>query len=54
MDKEYQKNVYICLSDYSKAFDCVDNQALLNCLQKMGIPERMISLLHGLVRRARS
>eukprot|EP00112_Aurelia_sp_Birch-Aquarium-sp1_P026756 Seg970.1 transcript_id=Seg970.1/GoldUCD/mRNA.D3Y31 product="Retrovirus-related Pol polyprotein from type-2 retrotransposable element R2DM" pseudo=true protein_id=Seg970.1/GoldUCD/D3Y31 len=46
--REYQKNVYMCFIDYSKAFDCVDHQALLNCLRKMGIPEHMIILLRGL------
>ena len=46
--REYQKNIYMCFIDYSKAFDCVDHQALLNCLRKMGIPEHLIILLRGL------
>ena len=24
--KEFQKNVYFCLTDYAKAFDCVDHK----------------------------
>ena len=46
--REYQKNVYMCIIDYSKEFDFVDHQGLLNCLRKMGIPEHMIILLRGL------
>ena len=38
----------MCFIDYSKAFDCVDHQALLNCLREMGISEHMIVLLRGL------
>ena len=46
--REYQKNVYMCFIDYSKVFDCVDHQTLLNCLRKMGIPVYVIILLRGL------
>ena len=38
----------MCFIDYSKAFDCVDHQALLNFLREIGIPEHMIVLLRGL------
>ena len=27
---EYQKNIYFCFIDYSKAFDCVDQNKLEN------------------------
>ena len=27
---EFQKNVYFCLNDYTKAFDCVDHNKLEN------------------------
>ena len=46
--REYHSKVYMCFIDYSKAFDCIDHQALLNCLREMGIPEYMIVLLLGL------
>ena len=26
--KEFQKNIYFCLIDYAKAFDCVDHNKL--------------------------
>ena len=28
--KEFQKNIYFCLIDYAKAFDCVDHNKLEN------------------------
>ena len=36
---EYQKNIYFCFIDYSKAFDCVDYNKLWKILQEMGIPD---------------
>ena len=24
--KEFQKNIYLCFTDYAKAFDCVENK----------------------------
>ena len=26
--REFQKNIYFCLIDYAKAFDCVDHKKL--------------------------
>ena len=28
--QEFQKNIYFCLSEYAKAFDCVDHNKLEN------------------------
>ena len=28
--REFQKNIYFCLTDYAKAFDCVDHSKLEN------------------------
>ena len=28
--REFQKNIYFCLIDYTKAFDCVDHSKLEN------------------------
>ena len=43
--REFQKNIYICLIDYAKAFDCVDHNRLWKILQEMGIPDHMTCLL---------
>ena len=31
---EFQKNVYFCFSDYTKTFDCVDQNQLWKILKK--------------------
>ena len=28
--REFQKNIYLCFTDYAKAFDCVDHSKLEN------------------------
>ena len=35
---EFQKNIYFCFIDYSKAFDCVDHNKLWKILKEMGLP----------------
>ena len=32
-----RKNIYFCLIDYAKAFDCVDHNKLWKILKEMGI-----------------
>ena len=34
--REFQKNIYFCFIDYSKAFDCVDHNKLRKILIEMG------------------
>ena len=46
--KEFQKNIYFCFIDYTKAFDCVDHNKLWKILKEMGIPDHLISLLRNL------
>ena len=46
--REFQKNIYFCLIDYAKAFDCVDHSKLWNILQEMGIPDHLTCLLRNL------
>ncbi|XP_063594806.1 uncharacterized protein LOC134771745 [Penaeus indicus] len=46
--REYQKKVYFCFIDYSKAFDCIDHHRLWNQLKPMGIPEHLIILMRNL------
>ena len=43
-----RKNVYFCLTDYAKAFDCVDHNKLWEIFQDMGIPDHMTCLLRNL------
>jgi len=46
--REFQKNIYFCFIDYTKAFDCVDHHKLWKILQEMGIPEHLTCLLRNL------
>ena len=46
--REFQKNIYFCLIDYTKAFDCVDHNKLWKILQEMGIPDHLTCLLRNL------
>ena len=39
---EFQKNIYFCFIDYTKAFDCVDHNNLWKILKKMGIPSTLL------------
>ena len=38
-EREFQKNIYFCFTDYAKAFDCVDHNKLWKILKEMGIPD---------------
>ena len=46
--REFQKNIYFCLIDYAKAFDCVNHKKLWKILQEMGIPDHLTCLLRNL------
>ena len=46
--REFQKNIYFCLIDYAKAFDCVAHNKLWKILKEMGIPDHLICLLRNL------
>ena len=46
--REFQKNIYFCVIDYTKAFDCVDHNKLWKILQEMGIPDHLTCLLRNL------
>ena len=48
ISREFQKNIYFCFIDYTKAFDCVDNNKLWNILQQMGIPDHLTCFLRNL------
>ena len=46
--REFQKNIYFCFIDYTKAFDCVDYNKLQKILKEMGIPDHLTLLLRNL------
>ena len=43
--REFQKNIYFCLIDYAKTFDCVDHNKLWKIL---GIPDHLTCLFRNL------
>ena len=45
--REFQKNIYFCFIDYTKAFDCVDHNKLWKILKEMGVPDHLICLLRN-------
>ena len=46
--REYQKNIYLCFTDYAKAFDCMNHNKLWGILKEMGIPDHLTCLLRNL------
>ena len=52
--REFQKNIYFCFIDYTKAFDCVDHNKLWKILKEMGIPDNLTCLLRNSVCRSGS
>ena len=45
---KFQENIYFCIIDYAKAFDCVDHNKLWKILKEMGIPDHLTCLLRNL------
>ena len=45
--REFQKNIYFCFIDYTKAFDCVDHNKLWKILKEMGISDHLTCLLRN-------
>ena len=43
--REFQKSVYFCFIDYTKAFDYVDPNKLWKILKEMGVPDHFTCLL---------
>ena len=46
--RQFQKNIYFCFIDYTKAFDSVDHNKLWKILKEMGIPDHLTCLLRNL------
>jgi len=45
---EFQKSIYFCFIDYTKAFDCVDHNKLWKILKEIGITDHLTRLLRNL------
>ena len=45
---EFQKSIYFCFTDYTKAFNCVDHNKLWKILQEMGLSDHLTCLLRNL------
>ena len=43
--RQFQKNIYFCFIDYTKAFDCVYHNKWWEIPQKMGIPDHLTCFL---------
>ena len=48
IEKEFQKNIYFCIIDYTKAFDCMDHNKLWEILKEKGISDHLTCLLRNL------
>ena len=46
--RQFQKNIYVCIIDYAKDFDCVDHNKLWKIVKEMGIKDHPICLLKNL------
>ena len=46
--REFQKNIYFCYIDYTKAFDCVDQNKLWKILQETGLSDQLTCILRNL------
>ena len=46
--REFQKYIYFCFIDYTKALDCVNHNKLWKILKEMGILDHLICFLRNL------
>ena len=46
--RAFQKSIYLCFIDYTKAFDCVDHDKLWKALREMEMPDHLTCLLINL------
>ena len=46
--REFQKSIYFCFVEYTKACDSVDHNKLWKILQEMGVPDHLTCLLRNL------
>ena len=45
--RDFQKNIYLCFINYTKAFDSVDQDKLWKALREVGIPDHLTCLLRN-------
>ena len=43
--EKIKQNIYFCITDYTKAFNCVDHNKLWKILEEVGIPDFLTCLL---------
>ena len=43
-----KQNIYLCIIDYTKAFDCLDHNKLSKILKEVGIPDHLTCLMGNL------
>ena len=46
--REYNKDLYACFIDYSKAFDCVEHETMWKIMTEMGFPRHLVRLIKTL------
>ena len=46
--REFQKNIYFCSIDYTKAFDCANHSKLWKIFKEMGRPDHLTCHLKNL------
>ena len=46
--RESRKNIYFCFIDYTKTFDCVDQNKLWKILKDMRVPDHLTCMLRNL------
>ena len=46
--RKFQKNIYVCFIDYTKAFDYVDHKRLWKILKEIAIPDHLTCCLRNL------
>ena len=47
-EREFQKNISFCFTDYTKAFNYVDHNKLQKIIKVMGIPDHLTCFLRNL------
>ena len=46
--REYNKNLYACFIDYSKAFNCVEHKTLWKIMLEMGFSKHLVCLIENM------
>ena len=47
-EKEFEKKIYFCFTDYAKSFDCGSQQTGKSLNKEMGVPDHLTCLLRNL------